>query len=269
MTAALGRLARAARALGLGRALRVVVALADAALLRLHVAPLRVVVQGVPVRGLLRHRSFLAEAAQPRSTYAELYLRLLTPGMTVVDGGAHVGLYSKLAAPVAAHVVAVEPDAYNLAALHLNLDGLANVEIVPCALAEREGTATFYDTRSTIGSSLLERPDATPHEVRTTSVDAILDGREVESLLVKLNIEGAEPLAIAGMRQTLERVERVAMLVEVNPPLLAAAGTDVEELLDGLRARGFEVAYVDLAAQIAVELPRPLRKGHLLVSRSA
>jgi hypothetical protein len=86
---------------------------------------------------------------------------------------------------------------------------------------------------------------------------------------VKLNIEGAEPLAIAGMRQTLARVREVAMLVEVNPPLLAAAGTDAGALLDDLRTQGFDIAYVDLSTQTPVALPEPLRKGHLLLSRSA
>jgi hypothetical protein len=92
------------------------VAVADAVLVRLRIAPLRVVVEGVPVRGFLRHRSFLAEAARPRTTYAQLFLSLLRPGTTVVDGGAHVGLYSLLAARRAERVFAVEPDAYNLAA---------------------------------------------------------------------------------------------------------------------------------------------------------
>jgi FkbM family methyltransferase len=268
----LGRLARTARRLGLGGALRAGVALVDAVLVRAGVPPLDAVVEGVHVRGYLRHRSFLAEAARPRETYAELFVTLLRPGMTVVDGGAHVGLYTRLAARGVGgtgYVFAVEPDAYNLAALRANAAGLTHVEIVPSALAEGDGVETFYETRSTIGSSLLERPDATPHAVRTTSVDALLDGRVVESLLVKLNIEGAEPLAIAGMQASLARIRDIAILLEVNPPLLAAAGTDVTEMLDALRAQGFGVAYVDLATQAPVPLPEPLRKGHLLVSRNA
>lgn len=271
MIGLLGRLARAARRFGLGGVLRAAVALADGLLVRIRAAPLRAVVDGVPVRGYLRHRSFLAEAERPRETYAELFVTLVRPGMTVVDGGAHVGLYTLLASRgvgADGRVLAIEPDAYNLAALRLNAAGNENVEIVPCALSDAEGVATFYDTRSTIGSSLLERPDATPHEVRTTSVDALLEGRDVPALVVKLNIEGAEPLAIRGMQRTLERVRDVAILIEVNPPLLAAAGTDVGAMLDGLRAQGFEVAYVDLAAQTPVPLPEPLRKGHLLARRT-
>jgi FkbM family methyltransferase len=167
-------------------------------------------------------------------------------------------------------VVALEPDLYNLAALRVNVErvGAANVDVVAEALADTAGTATFYETRSTIGSSLIERDETKVRVVRTTSIDLLLREREVDALLVKLNIEGAEPLALAGMRETLSRVESVAILFEVNPPLLAATGADVATLIDGLRAKSFTVEYVDLPSQEGVALPQPVPKGHLLARRS-
>ena len=207
-----------------------------------------------------------------RETYAELFQRLLQPGMTVVDGGAHVGLFTVLAARGVApggFVIALEPDLYNLAALRVNVDraGAKNVEVVPEALADGGGTASFYQTRSTIGSSLIERGEAAVRMVRKTSVDLLLRDREVSTLLVKLNIEGAEPLALAGMRETLARVEPAAILFEANPPLLAAAGADVGALVGDLRTQGFTVEYVDLPSQTGVPLPQPVPKGHLLARR--
>jgi FkbM family methyltransferase len=269
----LGALAAAARRLGLQSAARAAVLVVDAALLRARRPPLSAHVDGVEIRGFLRHRSFLAETMRPRTTYAGIFQRLLRPGMTVVDGGAHVGLYTVLAARgvgMSGGVIALEPDLYNLAALQANVEraGAANVEVVAEALADRRGTAQFYETRSTIGSSLLERGDAEVRMVQTTSIDLLLTGRTVASLLVKLNIEGAEPLALAGARRVLSEVESVAIFIEVNPPLLAAAGTDVATLIHGLQTQGFEVAYVDLSTQTAVPLPQPLPKGHLLATRS-
>ena len=252
--------------------LRSAVGLVDRPLIRLGRAPLRATVDGLQVRGFLRHRSYLAEAMRPRETYAELFVSLLRPGMTVVDGGAHVGLYTLLGSRGVGPdgtVFAVEPDRYNLAALRVNAAAAANVEIVPRALSDSEGVTTFYETRSTIGSSLIERNDAKARRVEMTSIDLLLDGRDLRSLLVKLNIEGAEPLALRGMTETLGRVDAIALFVEVNPPLLAAAGTDVGTMFAALRAQGFEISYVDLPTQKPVPLPEPLRKGHLLVSRSA
>ncbi len=269
----LGAVAAAARRTGLRGPARAGVLVVDAVLLRVRRPPLTAHVDGLAVRGFMRHRSFLAETMRPRENYAELFQGLLRPGMTVVDGGAHVGLYTLLAARgvgPAGFVIALEPDLYNLVALRVNVDraGAENVEVVAEALAEGAGTARFYETRSTIGSSLIERDDAGVRVVRTTSVDLLLRGRDVEALLVKLNIEGAEPRALAGMRDVLSRVEQVAMLIEVNPPLLEAAGEDVGALVGGLRTQGFAVEYVDLPSQKGVPLPQPVPKGHLVATRA-
>lgn len=81
-------LARAARAAGLGQAFAATRDAADAVFLRAGLPPpLSASVDGVRVRGYLRHRSFLDEAARPGTTYRELFVRTLRPGMTVVDGG--------------------------------------------------------------------------------------------------------------------------------------------------------------------------------------
>src|SRR5581483_11850997 len=111
--------------------------------------------------------------------------------------------------------------------------------------------------------------DAHSRTVPTTSIDELLGDRSVESLLVKLNIEGAEERAVAGMRQTLDRVGEIAILIEVNPPLSEAAATDVDALFGVLRGRGFSIGFVDLSTQTVVPLPSPVPKGHVLASRSA
>src|SRR5436305_1695567 len=51
--------------------------------------------------------------------------------------------------------------------------------------------------------------------------------------LIKLDIEGAEPLAISGMRETL-RLHRPAVIVELNATTLARAGFPTREPYDRL-----------------------------------
>jgi FkbM family methyltransferase len=270
----LGAVAAGSRRAGARGAARRLARVSDSLFLAVGRAPLTAKIDGVSVSGYLRHRSFLAEAMRPRETYAELFVRSLRPGMTVIDGGAHTGLYTLLAARAVGLdglVLAFEPDRYNLSALHFNVrrSGAVNIVVTPKALSTAPGTATFYETTSTIGSSLLERPDSRRHTVETTSVDAELDGRAITELLVKLNVEGAEPLVLEGMRETLARVPAATLFIEVNPPLLEAAGTDVGAFLAGLEADGFEVSYIDLPTQTPVALPEPLRKGHLYATRRA
>ena len=266
-----GVLAAGSRRVGARSAARRLTPVVDRLYAARRRAPLTAEIAGVRLHGYLRHRSFLAEAMLPRATYVELFLRSLVPGMTVVDGGAHLGLYTVLAARAVGPdglVVAFEPDRYNLTALRLNVGDAANVRIVEKAVADAPGTAVFHETASTIGSSLLERPDSRSRVVEQTSIDVELEARDVTRLLVKLNVEGAEPLVLAGMRETLARVRPVAMFIEVNPSLVESAGTDVDELVEGLAGDGFDVGFIDLATQTVVPLERPLKKGHLLATRS-
>jgi FkbM family methyltransferase len=247
---------------------------ADGAFLRLGRPPLSASPGGADLRGYLRHRSFLAEASRPRTTIRELFVAALRPGLTVVDGGAHVGLYTVLAARGVGQeglVLAFEPDPYNLAALEVNVRRAGGqARVVPKALGAEPGEASFHISRGTIGSSLVARGDtASVRTVEVTSVDAELARENPRALLVKLNVEGAEPRVLAGMRRTLARVQEVTMFVEVNPPGLREAGTEPEELLAELVLLGFDVSAVDLATQTltAIDPSRPLSKGHLHCER--
>lgn len=258
----LGWAARSARRTGLAAVIDHVVRVADAIFVRAGRLPIGVSVEGSRVRGYLRHRSYLAEAGRPRTTYAELYLEELTPDATVIDAGAHVGLYTVLASPRCARVLAFEPDPYNFRALRANAAGLPNAILVEKALSDSVGSTTFYVTPSTIGSSLIAREGGEARQVETTTIDAELAGRNVRSLLLKLNIEGAELRALEGARETLARAAAVTVFVEVNPAFAESAGIEA-----WLTASGFDVAFIDLASQRVVALPTPRRKGHLLAKR--
>ena len=120
----LGWVARSARRTGLAAVSDRAVRIVDAIFVRAGRPPIGVFVEGVRVRGYLRHRSYLAEAARPRTTYAQLYLEQLKPDTTVVDAGAHVGVYTMLASPRCTRVLAFEPDPYNFGALRANADAL-------------------------------------------------------------------------------------------------------------------------------------------------
>jgi L-glutamate---[L-glutamyl-carrier protein] ligase len=78
----------------------------------------------------------------------ERYLRsgiTLSPGMSVIDGGAHVGLFTLFAAPRVhpGPILAVEPSPRQCAVLRQNLRALDNVIICEAGLAGRNGNAQF------------------------------------------------------------------------------------------------------------------------------
>lgn len=100
----------------------------------------------------------------------------------------------------------------------------------------------------TISSSLLARQDSGPFrrtEVEATTLDHELAGSQLPQLLVKLDVEGSEPLALEGMRETLVRTPTVTLFVEINPSALGYLGYDAEKLVDHLRELGFTVSFID------------------------
>lgn len=276
----LGSAARAARAAGIGRIVAVGRDAADTAFVRTRMPPLRARSDDVDLRGFLRHRSFLADVARGSpGGYRTLLRSVLEPGATVIDGGAHVGLYTIIAARAVGPtgtVIAVEPDPYNCAALELNVRraGCSNVELWAMALADRTGVSTFHLSTGTISGSLVARgagtEDATA-AVETTSIDQMLADRAIGALTIKLNIEGAEPRAISGARASIARADSTRLFVEVNPDALAAAGEAADSLLDLLRELGFSVSTIDPSDETVAPV-RPataMRKGHLFCELTA
>lgn len=274
----LGAAARIARSAGLGAPLRAVRDAADAAFARVGRPPLHATTDGFRLRGYLRHRSYLAHvAAGTPGGYRHLFAKSLAPGATVCDGGAHIGLYTILASQLAGEsgsVLAFEPDRYNLRALEWNVrnSGRGNVTVLDKALADGPRVASFHENSGTISSSLAERPGVGTESLRpveVTSLDLALAGRELDRLVVKLNIEGAEPLALQGMEATLLRAGSVRLFVELNPPALTAAGADPRELIEHLGRHGLSVSWIDPVDESLTPAAAdgPLRKGHLFCSR--
>src|SRR5262249_9914683 len=151
---------------------------------------------------------------EPQETV--LVRRLLAPGATFVDVGAHWGYFSLLAADVVGaegRIVAVEADPriYQTLARNLALNRLANAEAIHAAAAAEDVTLTLsgYDeSQGNWGISRVVRGEgaggAATFEVSARSVDALMDERGVAAVdLIKMDIEGAEGLALRGMEEGL------------------------------------------------------------------
>jgi tRNA (mo5U34)-methyltransferase len=171
--------------------------------------------------------------------------RLLRRDMTVVDVGAHHGLYTLLASKCVGwhgHVVAIEPSPRELVRLekHLRLNRSSNVELMTCAAGEVSGEAELYvvDRFNDACNSL--RPPATPEPVRTTRVrvrrlDDILSELDISKVdFLKLDAEGAELSVLHGAVKLLTRNPRPAMLVEVQDIRTKPWGYAAREILQFL-----------------------------------
>ena len=244
---------------------------ADSLCAKVGYLPLSASTDGITLRGGLRHRSFLAHVTEGYEPHLRrLIAERLQPGWTFVDAGAHIGIHtvaaSRQVGPTG-HVVALEPDPYNFRALRHNTRDLGNVEIVQAAVGTEIGLATFRRSRGTISSSLVSRPEIDlldTFDVQTIAIDNVVDGGRV---LVKLDVEGAELLAIKGMGTTAANAEDLVVICEVNLSALEAAGSSPMSLVDALEALGLTVSYI-ADDQLIPARDAVLVKGNLFCERS-
>jgi FkbM family methyltransferase len=213
------------------------------------------------LRNALAREVFFTGRYEPQET--ALVPRLLGPGGTFVDVGAHWGYFSLLAAGrlgPKGRIVAVEADPRMHRTLRRNLalNGLAGAEAVLAAVAEAPGVlrlAGFDDRQDNWGTSRLIPPGAgagagaeaaTTFAVAAAPLDDLLDGRGVGAVdLVKIDIEGAEALALRGMRAGLHGRRYRRILLELHPAELAAHGTGVGPVVAALHAAGYRGWTVD------------------------
>jgi FkbM family methyltransferase len=157
----------------------------------------------------------------------EFVKRLLRKNMTVVDAGAHHGLYTLLASKRVkwgGRVIAVEPSPRECERLekHLRLNRCSNTELVSCALGEDPGETDLYlvDGFQDWCNSL--RPPAVDEPLRIVRVsvrrlDDVLAELEVTKVdFIKLDVEGAELSVLYGAMKLLRRESRPAILAEVQ-----------------------------------------------------
>ena len=198
--------------------------------------------------------------------------RIVKPGMTVLDIGAHVGYYTRLFSRLVGEngkIIAFEPHPRTFEVLHKNTANLKNVTLVQSAVAENEGTAELYDylMMSASGSlhydeKLLDIQKANvgdsdiapriqnefPVEkfaVRTVPIDMLLNEMNIEKIdFVKMDIEGAEMGALRGMKNLIANSPGINLIMEFNPSALKAFDVIPETAIAEVLGLGFSKVFV-------------------------
>jgi FkbM family methyltransferase len=157
--------------------------------------------------------------------------RFLRPGMTAIDIGANLGVYSlpmaRLVGP-SGRIFAYEPgtEARTLLERSCALNELTNIEIIDMALSDsdREGKLAFAASSELRALGTTGEGDS----VRITSLDAESAGRGWSSIdFIKIDAEGEEERIIAGAL-TLFAAQSPLVMFEIK------AGNSVNERLRAL-----------------------------------
>jgi FkbM family methyltransferase len=147
-------------------------------------------------------------------------------GDVVVDVGAHIGLYTLLAARSASRVLALEPDPDNFVLLQDNvrLNGFSNVCAIEAAASDRPGSVPLIPaTGSNRGTSMVDGESsalgtsvsrAGTVVVRCDTLDRLLDPYKLGRIdWLKIDVEGHEGAVLAGAAVTLSRTRHLILEV--------------------------------------------------------
>jgi FkbM family methyltransferase len=175
-------------------------------------------------KSALDHELIYNEFERMETRFVE---RLLRPGMTVIDVGAHHGLYTLLASKRVGRkgrVIAFEPSPRECRRLkkHLRWNRCSNVQLMPCAVGEEAGETDFYLVEGSQDWCNSLRPPAVGEATKTMRVsvrrlDDALEELDVSRVdFIKLDVEGAELTVLYGVMRLLLRESRPAILAEVQ-----------------------------------------------------
>lgn len=189
--------------------------------------------------------------------------KVVKSGMTVLDVGAHVGYYALLFARwvgPAGRVFAFEaaPDNYSLLRRNVELSGCGNVVCIPKAISDHSGAIRFFvSSQGNDRNSIFENPRSLVQEasleVPAVSLDEFLADQGWPHIdLIKMDVEGAEPLVLQGMAETVHRSPQLKVAVELAPEALRAGGHEAIELLKTLVDYGFGISSIESDGSLTV-----------------
>jgi len=162
-------------------------------------------------------------------------LEHITDWGVAVDGGAHVGSWSIVMAEMFGAVHAFEPASDTYECLQANTVGRINIHLYNKALGDRETMVNSMDDMSRLGntgSRFVAINEAGSVEMTT------IDGLNLAELgFLKLDLEGAEILALRGAERTLLRC-RPVVYVEAKKGMAGRFGEADKASLEYMRKLG-------------------------------
>lgn len=213
---------------------------------------LRKTINGFPVRLPARYVNYFpSDYEQENFTFLKEHVR---SGDSVLDIGAHIGLFSTAAARLTGNngkVYAFEPAAETNALLRHTISINQMQQVIEAhneAIGATSGKTVFYVSpiRGDNSNSLVsykEDRELKPVEVTMYSIDDFVLLKKIDKLaFIKIDVEGAEYDALKGSMNTL-RKWKPACIVAIHPEPIAAKGDRLDLIYDLIAGCGYDIFY--------------------------
>ena len=182
--------------------------------------------------------------------------RNVKQGDTVLDIGAHIGLFSVIASKlsgISGKIYAFEPsgETFSLLQKTISINSISNIEPVHAAVGATPGEITFYvsqvkgDNSNSLVSYKTDR-ELIPETVKMHSVDSFVKEKNLTSIkFMKIDVEGAEYDALRGAENTLRSLKPVCTL-GIHPEAVAAKGDKLGDIYDFVQGCGYRLLLNDI-----------------------
>ena len=178
------------------------------------------------------------------------YIRAVAEGMTVIDVGAHVGIYSMLSSELVGptgHVYSFEPTPWTFRILTENTKALTNVTIMNEAISEAEQTLTFADYGPGYGAYNSANKSGAPDTTRTPatltvqsrSLDSFCREKNIQPDIIKIDSEGYEREVLLGSKGILTNTTHKRPLVSIEVAGGATWAENSHDAFDLLTSYGY------------------------------
>lgn len=172
---------------------------------------------------------------------------IITPGQTVVDVGANIGIFSIVLAKWVGkqgHVFSFEPAPKNIELLTktVKLNKFENVTIVPKAVSEKSGVSSFYLVNGISAHSLIDYGKSIDKiDVDVVSLDNFFQDYEKSIDFIKIDAEGYDFKVILGMKNIIAKTQKLKILIEFDPKRLIKVGTPPQDFFWFMYNHGFVI----------------------------
>jgi FkbM family methyltransferase len=167
-----------------------------------------------------------------------------------VDAGANVGYYTLMLAGLAergeVHAFEPVPLNYHILQCNLILNGVRNVIINRCALADSDDERDFNVAQDSAYSSLTDTgrmPVTARIRVRTETLDRYCTDHRIDKIdFLKVDVEGGEECVLRGAANLLSEPGRRPRLVllELFQPMLGKHASSIDSIVDWMRGLGYQ-----------------------------
>ncbi len=179
------------------------------------------------------------------------FKNICRPGITCIDVGAHIGLYSVFMQKLSGgQVYSFEPAPSSILVLEktISLNMAENkIEIISAAVSDKTGSALLrMDSHpASVSNSLVtynRTVDLLSYEVKMVCLDDFITEKKLSIDFIKIDAEGVELSVLKGAVNTLSK-QRPAMTLAMHPTAIAAQNENNEMIWDFLETLNYSIEF--------------------------